>query len=265
MDTSPAVPRFALSTRSSPLLGPAEYARIVQRASIAGLDVDLVVSGWRRHALRGSPPRGVAAASLWVPASADSRSPDFVAPWVERAALVIVEEAGDGGADRRIQLGAAIRLREVVPATVGVALAVRPRNAEGGRSHLVRLSMLRNLAEEWDLGLALDLTGSIDWLWEAEAAVARMMPRLRLLRLLHPLPALDGHVRARLTQRTIAACADNGYDGWISIVAALPVWRWRSADALERAASAATERLAVKFGLAPASWQRGVSQRSSAP
>jgi hypothetical protein len=201
---------------------------------------------------------------VWIPHAAGLRSSECVARWVERAHLVVVEEAGDEEADRRTQLNAAIRLRAMIPDSADVALAVRPRNADGGRSHLVRLSLLRNQAEEWDLGLALDLTGPVDWLWEAEAAVVRMMPRLRLVRLLHPLPAVDGHVRSRLTQRTIAACADNAFDGWISVVAAVPVWRWRSPDALERTVSEAAERLGVKFGLAPTSKPRDVSRRTSA-
>lgn len=52
----------------------------------------------------------------------------------------------------------------------------------GGRPHLVQLGALRRFAEEWDLGVALDLTGRIDPTWEAEAAVTRLGQRLKVLR-----------------------------------------------------------------------------------
>src|SRR5205814_9160309 len=119
------------------------------------------------------------------------------------------------------------------------------------------LSSLKSIAEEWDLDLALDLIGPIDWLWEAEAAVARMMPRLRYVRLVYPLPTLDAQVRSRMTQRTIAACVDMAFSGTIAVATPLPFWHWRNPQALEMAAGAAVDRLELRFGVSrtPSYWE----------
>ena len=47
-------------------------------------------------------------------------------------------------------------------------------------------SPLRYVAEEWEVHIALDLTGAIDPRWEAEAAILRLGERLRLVRFAPP-------------------------------------------------------------------------------
>jgi hypothetical protein len=259
-------PRFAVSSRSTPLLGCDDLLRVADAAAIDGVDIDLTGSSLRRrfvHIDRLPGLEGVL--SLWLP-SASRPTADATASLgtVQRAAVVVDEERGSKP-NGKTQLGTAIRLRELVPASTRIALAVRPRNPDAGRAHLTRLSLLRNLAEEWDLDLALDLSGPVDWLWEAEAAIFRLAPRLRLLRVISPLPTLDAHTRSRLTQRTIAACIDSGFDGLIAVVCPMPIWRWRAPSALERSTRIAVERLGSRFGIVPV-WPRSdVPQRSSTP
>ena len=53
----------------------------------------------------------------------------------------------------------------------------------------MQLGALRHFAEEWDLGVALDLTGRLDPTWEAEAAVTRLGQRLQLLRVRDTAPS----------------------------------------------------------------------------
>jgi len=187
--------------------------------------------------------------SLWLPATATNC--DVVATRIggfRRALLVIDEESGKDPNGKR-QLANAIRMRSMTPTSTRVALAIRPRNPEGSRAHLGRLALLRHIAEEWDLDIALDLCGHIDWLWEAEAIVHRLSSRLRLVRMIYPLPSLDAHTRTRITQRTVAACVDAAYDGQIALVCPLPIWRWHDSSALDRGFQTAVERLSGRFGL----------------
>lgn len=266
MKSGSSGPRFALSSRSTPLLGFEDLARAAHASSLDGTDLDLTASAFsRRIAGNGRLNDLEGVASLWI--SSSPRSLDEVAthgPGLGTGMIVVDEERGSVPNGRE-QLATAIKARGLVPPQSRVALAVRPRNPEAGRAHLARLSLLRNFAEEWDLDLALDLSGPIDWLWEAEAAVFRLAPRLRLLRIVQPLPALDAQTRTRMTQRTIAACVDAGFDGLIAVVCPLPFWRWHSVPALVRATVIAVDRLSDRFGIVSVRPYQDLPQRSSTP
>jgi len=241
-------------------------ARAAHASCLDGTDLDLTVSAFRRRLTgigRLNDLEGVA--SLWI-----SSAPRVLDEMATRARglgtdIVVVDEERGSVPNGREQLATAIKARGLVPPQSRVALAVRPRNPEAGRAHLARLSLLRNFAEEWDLDLALDLSGPIDWLWEAEAAVFRMASRLRLLRIVYPLPALDAQTRTRMTHRTIAACVDAGFDGLIVVVCPLPFWRWRSVSALVDATAMAVDRLSDRFGIVSVRTYQDLPQRSSTP
>jgi hypothetical protein len=266
MPSRHASPRFVISSRSSPLLHLDRLADAAIRAATDGVEIDLTGGILRRRLfMRGWPLDVSHVLSLWLPASIRSLDDSTWSDWRPQRGLVVVDEESGHTPNGKNQLAAAIRLRERLGGSARVALAIRPRNPDGGRAHLARLSMLRNVAEEWDLDLALDMCGPVDWLWEAEAAILRLAPRLRLLRIAHPLPALDSHVRSRMTQRTIAAAVDGGFDGVVAVVVPLPIWRWHDASCLQRSSSVAVARLSDRFGIAPARYGQGVRQRSSAP
>ncbi len=261
-------PRFSVSSRSTPLLGADDLVKVAHAAAIDGIDLELGGSSLRRrlvnlerqeHLGRG----GIT--SAWLPPATSVFDDLLGRTLIRRGSFAVVEEEKGSTPNGRVQLAAAIRLRQVVPDEARIALAIRPRNPEAGRAHLARLSLLRNVAEEWDLDLALDLSGSVDWLWEAEAAVFRLAPRLRLLRIAFPSPTLDTQTRSRLTQRTIASCVDIGFDGVIAVVCPIPFWRWRSLTALERSVNTAVERLSSRFGIAPVRPFQDIPQRSSTP
>jgi hypothetical protein len=271
-------PTFVVSTLSSPLLRPSEVCAAVRRAGLAGVDLDL--TGWRNQRMltdlaHSDPSRRSLIASVWVPADRGVSRLGRLTPWKPGAVpgaslprtveLVVVDEEKERGhPNGHGQLRSAIRLRDPGGFPGRIALAVRPRNPEGGRAHLARLSLLKSVAAEWDFDLALDLAGPVDWLWEAEAAIVRMASRLRLVRVLFPLHTPDAHLRARMTQRTLAACVDAGFDGLIAIAVPLPCWRWLDADALERMSAEAVDRLASRFGIEPAGYRRHLAPRSSA-
>jgi len=259
-------PRFAVSSRSSPLLGCDDLLRVADGAAIDGIDLDLTGSSLRRRFAHADRlPRLEGVLSLWLSPTSHSCADSPVDLKALGQSVVIVDEEKGSAPNGKRQHATAVRLREVVPVSTRVALAVRPRNPDAGRAHLSRLSLLRNLAEEWDLDLALDLSGSVDWLWEAEAAVSRLASRLAVLRVMYPLSTLDGHTRSRLTQRTLAASIDAGFDGVIAVVCHLPFGRWGAPTALERSARIAVDGLGSRYGIVPV-WPRfDVPQRSSTP
>jgi hypothetical protein len=249
-------------------MGADDLLRVAHAAAIDGVDLDLggsPIQRWLANVERQAYLDHGGISSVWVPAATSDYDDLLGRMLVRRGSMAIVEEEKGSTPNGRAQLAAAIRLRRLVQDEARIALAVRPRNPEAGRAHLARLSLLRNIAEEWDLDLALDLSGSVDWLWEAEAAVFRLSPRLRMLRINYPLPTLDAHTRTRLTQRTIAACVDAGFEGTIAIVCPMPIWRWRSLSALERSVSMAVERLSGRFGITPIRPFQDLPQRSSTP
>jgi hypothetical protein len=259
-------PRFAVSSRSTPLLGCDDLVRVADAAAVDGVDLDLTGSSLRKHFAHVDRLPGLEGVlSLWLPSSSEFSAGSSVNGGIPEGSVVVVDEERGSTPNGKVQLAAATRMRELLPGSTRVALAVRPRNPDAGRAHLTRLTFLRNVAEEWDLDLALDLSGPVDWLWEAEAAVFRLAPRLRLLRIVFPLPTLDAQTRSRLTQRTIAASIDASFDGLIAVVCPMPCWRWRSAAALERSTRFAVERLGSRFGIVPTRPQRDVPQRSWTP
>lgn len=124
-----------------------------------------------------------------------------------------------------------------------IAIGIRAIDFTDDRRHLDQLVATRRMAEEWDLDIALDLTGNVSLNWEAEAAIMRLMPRLTLVRL-HPWIESDGSGPSETGQaiagRTIAMLVDQGYTGSISLVSRPASW-WTltaseglSAEALAR-------------------------------
>ena len=129
-----------------------------------------------------------------------------------------------------------------------ITIGVRPHQIENTRAHLARLSTLRMQASEWDLDLAVDLGREIDWLWEAEAALYRIIGSLALMRLSYPTTTFDGRFRASLTQRAVVTCAELDYQGDFSLVVPLPWWHWRNAKSLEAASLDAVSRIGREMG-----------------
>jgi len=78
----------------------------------------------------------------------------------------------------------------------------------GGRPHLVQLGGIRRFAEEWELSVAVDLSGQFDPTWEAEAAVARLGDRLSILRITAAAPSRSAVGRDRVACRALHAAID---------------------------------------------------------
>jgi hypothetical protein len=242
-------PRFVLSSKAKSLVRIDALDDIVTSSFFDGIDLDLTVNGLRQR-LSGIDRRvgSLQVSSAWLRCGSPHAADLELAGILDTGSvLFIVDEPRNLESAVRAQLAMAKTLRSELSERARIALAIRPRNAEGDRGHLTRLAMLRSVAEEWELELALDLTGDVDWLWEAEAAVAKTMPKLSFVRINYPPPLLDQHVRNRLTQRTISACIDLQFDGVISLAPPVPFWLWTSRRALEERALAAQERLQHRF------------------
>ncbi|MGC4104962.1 MAG: hypothetical protein QM753_01230 [Thermomicrobiales bacterium] len=104
----------------------------------------------------------------------------------------------------------------VVRLAIGIRAAAIMRHAD----HLDRIAAIRRTIEEWELGVALDLTGDVPSGWEAEAAIVRLIRRLTLVRLepwLLPTGQPDLSPAGLLAARSLSMLADQGYTGIISL------------------------------------------------
>lgn len=174
--------------------------------------------------------------SVWIPGS-------IAGPWLEPRAdrlwqflghamdqlglrTIILPRSGE--VERGTHLGPELRKRVDAHADhdVRVAIGIRASTGRHGHDQLVEFLNLRHAAEEWDLDLALDLTGSIPPTFEAEAAVLRLLPRLTIVRMPSWVSA-NGQLAGNhtLTRRVVATLADHGYRGVISIEPSTPLIR----------------------------------------
>ena len=124
------------------------------------------------------------------------------------------------------------------------AIGLPSSTLRGGRPHLVHLGSLRRFAEEWEVGIAVDLTGRFDPTWEAEAAISRIGNRLRVLRLPSSAPSRSAVGRDRVACRALHAAIDRAerLDVALASGASVPV------PLTPRAAARSAERAAQYIG-----------------
>jgi hypothetical protein len=206
-------PSVSLSVHA-PLFGDVRpIERALKDRNHASLDLDLTPGSLIRNTAGRLNPRSFARvrpSSLWIPDTALTTAPADVvvqlpAEWCSQGAPLLVIDAPAIPEGRFADLVAAAKLAEAYRAATDgqLVLGLRARHLAGGRRHLAQLTLLRRSLEEWDLSLALDLSGSFDPQWEAEAAMLRIGSRLALLRIgadaLSP-AAID---RARVARRAL--------------------------------------------------------------
>ncbi len=252
---------FKISALSSPLIKADKFAEITSHGAVNGVEVDLLDS--MRFKLQGwqsaSPETLRQVDTVWFMPPREDRAPEKAIRLIEQRAqldlltrLVIDQPRAYGSESHDGQMRLAIGLRRQLPESVRIAIAIRPHRIENTRAHLARLATLRMQVSEWDLDLAVDLGRELDWLWEAEAALYRIMGSLALVRLSYPTTTFDGRFRASLTQRAVLTCAELDFRGDFSLVVPLPWWHWRNARSLEAASLDAVNRIGREFGLDPA-------------
>lgn len=253
----PLPPLVTLSTGAS-WLRPSTFFRIAREADADGVDLDLsgrplpdprrVVAAAERH--------DVPVRSVWAP------RPGLWTGWrsdrvlAVAAAMVRLTGAGylvidgpvadDGSVSQSAVTGMTEAAHNLVSPGARVIVALRDRHLEGGRRHLVQMTALRRLAEEWEFGVALDLSGSPDARWEAEAAVARLGARLTMIRLPADATSGPGGGGNRAAVRALAAAIDGGHPAQFAIVPGVPFWQSGHAPALARACADARRRIAER-------------------
>ncbi len=209
-------------------------------AGLYGLDLDLR-SAWRSPAAGDfDDHQTTRIRSIWLPAQYTglvseqraSRLGDFLTSAATNHGLrTVILPRASAPRQQGVQLS---RLARQKADLTGVRIALRV-GAEAllARSgpHLEHVANMRRVAEEWDMDIALDLTGRGIERWEAEAALLRLFPRLVLVRIR---PATAGREldaaspQAKTCLRTIRMLADQGYSGVISIAPEPSVPAWMS-------------------------------------
>lgn len=207
---------------------PAWMAQHVAAISgITGIDVDATTSlgAWLAARSGSLDQPYVLVRSIWVPlyGAESSRSRALIETLIERQPsqppLVIAVTPCS------LAIRDLARILQPISATsqpwrVGIGLP--SSSLRGGRPHLVQLGALRRFAEEWDFALAVDLSGRFDPTWEAEAAIARLSDRLKVLRLRASAPARSAVGQDRVACRALHAAVDRGRSIDIAIVPTRP-------------------------------------------
>lgn len=268
MDYPATGPAISLVAKS---VWPRHQRAAAMVARAAGLDgIELDGSGWlsdvfgsHSNAAPGAPDIDVTA--LWLPRTPDGPFHGWRQDRLVAAVHLLTEAAApprvvaDRPLPNRGPLGNArqaaaspaffTRLWSALPDNVRMTIALRPRQLAGGRDHLTEIAALRRFAEEWDLDVALDLSGPVDPRWEAEAAILRLMPRLQVIRF-GPLTRGQWHgTEPRLATRVLSCAADLGYTGRISISAGVSgLSRWRM-DKMVDATTLMVEIVRSRFDL----------------
>src|SRR5215203_774239 len=216
----------SFSTRKS-LLPGWMVQQVAAQAGIGCLDIDAAsaLGGWLAARLPGADDTYVPVSTMWLPASElqSQRSRRLVERFADtqpdaplRVVAILPTGATLHDLIRHLELAAWLTQ------TWEVVLGIPSTSLKGGRPHLVQLGGIRRFAEEWDLSIALDLSGQFDPTWEAEAAVARLGERLSVLRISAGAPSRSAVGRDRVACRALHAAIDR--DQQLDIAVAPVKW-----------------------------------------
>jgi hypothetical protein len=205
----------SLSTRRV-MLSARMTHRLASVAGADGLDVDATTAlgGWLAARLAASDAAYVPVRTLWLPAGELQSSPsrrliESMADRQSNARLCVVAALPAGTTLHELtgHLALAAGTYQSLPVVLGLPSAA----LKGGRPHLVQLGGIRRFAEEWDLTVAIDLSGQFDPTWEAEAAVARLGERLGILRINASAASRAAVGRDRVACRALHAAMDRDH------------------------------------------------------
>ena len=250
--------QFSLSTRTSPLLPLSVLARIASEAGLGAVDLDLTgrpSPGGARRWLQEKPRPEVRVASVWVPRPgvwtgwSHRRCNDVAIALTRSAEARVLVVDLPTGVETRLNRSRVIEMvesmRQLLDPPTRIALGLRSRQLVGGRIHLVQMTALRRMAEEWDFGIALDLVGDLDQRWEAEAAVTRLGRRLWLIRLCCSAGS-DSSAWRRPSARALAAVLDAGRLPMLALVPTVARWQTVLPRALVTACTSDARRIAAR-------------------
>jgi hypothetical protein len=203
---------------------------VATMAEVDGIDVDATspLAAWLAARSGAAEKPHVPIRTLWLPLD------NLRLPRTRRLLESIVEHEPDAPPLVVLLLPGTTTVRELsrnlAPSRQSlplprVAIGLPSTDLRGGRPHLVQLGGIRRFTEEWDLTVALDLSGRFDPTWEAEAAVVRLGERLSVLRMPASAPSQGAVGRDRVACRALHAAVDrdNVLDIAISPVRPVPL------------------------------------------
>jgi hypothetical protein len=242
-----------LSTRKT--LMPASMAQhSAAAAGVDGLDIDATstVGAWLATRLGESVANNVPVRSVWLGAE------DLHTARSRRVLDGITQRQPDARPLVVAVLSSAYTLRDLtrtfeperlISQPWPVALGLSSSALRGGRPHLVQLGGIRRFAEEWDISVAVDLSGQFDPTWEAEAAISRLGDRLSILRITAAAPSRTAVGRDRVACRALHAAIDRDQELDIAVTAVksvpFPITPRVASYGAGRAMDYITERAAV--------------------
>ena len=244
--------------------------RAAAQAGIGSLDVDATsaLGGWLAARMGVADEMYVPISSLWLPAN-ELRSPR------SRSLLERISELQpDAAPSVVVTLPAGTTLHELTRnlelarwLTQGwrVVLGLPSTGLKGGRPHLVQLGGIRRFAEEWDLSVAVDLAGQFDPTWEAEAAIARLGERLRLLRISASAPSRAAVGRDRVACRALHAAIDSDYGIDVAVAPARLVPFPITPRVASHGARRAVDYIAERAALHARALREGISRYEGSP
>src|SRR4051812_12904299 len=146
-----------------------------------------------------------------------------------------------------------------------IVLGIPSIALRGGRPHLVQLGGIRRFAEEWDLPVAVDLSGQFDPTWEAEAAIARLGERLCLLRISASAPSRAAVGRDRVACRALHAAMDGDHVLEVAVAPARSVPFPITPRVASYGASRAVDYIAERAALHARALREGISRYEGSP
>jgi hypothetical protein len=227
---------------------------VAAMASADGVDVDATspVGAWLAARLGTSERPYIPVRSIWLPVDGlrSTRNQRLLESVVghqpENPPTLVLVQAG---ANSVKELTRGLIPAQVMTQDCPVAVGLPSSALRGGRPHLVQLGAVRRFAEEWELKVALDLSGRFDPTWEAEAAVARIGERLTLLRMPMSAPSRAAVGRDRVACRALHAAIDRSpmLDVALSSLRPMPfpVTPRAAASGIQRAARYVDDRAAI--------------------
>ncbi len=146
-----------------------------------------------------------------------------------------------------------------------MAIGLSAASLRGGRPHLVQLGGIRRFAEEWELFLAIDLSGRFDPTWEAEAAIARVGERLSVLRMPNSAPSRTAVGRDRVACRALHAAIDRTERLDVALSSERPVPFPMTPRAAARAAERAAVYIAERMVIHTQALREGITRNEGTP
>jgi hypothetical protein len=253
-----------LSTRRALLPGWI-MQQVATQAGVDGLDVDATsaLGRWLAASLRAPDFAYVRVRTMWL-AAGELRSQR------SRRLIEAIREIQPDAPPRVVatlptgatlhELTRHLDLGDWSTQSSQVVLGIPPAALRGGRPHLVQLAGIRRLAEEWDLSVAVDLSGQFDPTWEAEAAIARLGERLCLLRISASAPSRAAVGRDRVACRALHAAMEGDHVLEVAVAPARPVPFPITPRVASYGASRAVDYIAERAALHARALREGISR-----